>query len=128
MVGPAGANDAYDCAADRRSLHQAAAVPVPVGPASEGVVFVGARRRAEQPRSPDHAAIRAREVAGPDRPVEGMARAGDRGTASEGNVGVVTAPTSGRRGMGAVLVFMPTRDRTTWCSAMTTGRGKLRSQ
>jgi hypothetical protein len=53
--------------------------------------------------------MRAREVAGPDRPVEGMARAGDRGTDKRGNVGVVTAPTSGRRGMGAVLVFMPTR-------------------
>ena len=63
------------------SLHQAAAVPLPVGPAARAWVFVG-----------------------------------------------TTAPTSGRRGMGAVLVFMPTRDRTTWCSAMPTGRGKLRSQ
>ena len=63
------------------SLHQAAAVPLPVGPAARASVFVG-----------------------------------------------TTAPTSGRRGMGAVLVFMPTRDRTTWCSAMPTGRGKLRSQ
>jgi hypothetical protein len=81
MVGLAGANHAYDCAADR--------LEPPPG-----------RRGAR------------------------AGRACREGVVSVGT----TAPTSGRRGMGAVLVFMPTRDRTTWCSAMPTGRGKLRSQ